>query len=37
VEWTGLKADLMGNSARGRVSEKMITTLIAAYGGATME
>ncbi len=37
VEWTGLTADLMGNSAHGRVSEKMITTLIAAYGGATME
>lgn len=34
VEWTGLTADLMGDSTGGQVSEEMITTLITAYGGA---
>jgi hypothetical protein len=32
VEWTGLTADLMGDSDRGQVSEAMITALITAYG-----
>ncbi len=37
VEWTGLTADLMGDSGRGRVSEEMITTLINAYGELAVE
>ena len=37
VEWTGLTADLMGDSGRGQVSDEMITTLITAYGGLTVE
>ena len=37
VEWTGLTADLMGDSGRGRVSEEMITTLINAYGELVVE
>jgi len=37
VEWTGLTADLMGDSGRGRVSEEMITTLITAYRGLREE
>lgn len=37
VEWTGLTADLMGDSARGSVSEEMISTLINAYGALVVE
>jgi len=37
VEWTGLTADLMGDSDRGQVSEAMIATLITAYGGPVVE
>ena len=37
VEWTGLTAVLMGDSARGRASVEMITTLITAYGTTTTE
>ncbi len=31
VEWTGLSSDLMGDSGRGQLSDKMITTLINAF------